>query len=88
MVGITGSHPIASSEILLLVVRHGSVDTHQETWLLAVTYTVKLRDTTNQSRPKRTVTENGFPSSVWIGAVARGQQSTDSIIAGPSPERV
>jgi hypothetical protein len=36
---------------------------------------------------KRTVTEDDFPSSVWIGVVARGQQSTDSIVAEQSPER-
>ena len=38
-----------------------------------------------QSHPEGWLLKLVFPSSVWIGMIANGQQSTDSITAGKTP---
>lgn len=45
-------------------------------------YTVKVRDTREQSHPDGWLLELVLPPNVWIGMITKGQQSTDSTTAG------
>lgn len=69
----------------LLVVRHVQIHPRQRRVELAVAFTVKVRDTTQQSHPDGRLLKQVFPPSAWIGMITKGQQSTDSIAAGLPP---